>query len=480
MPFPQSSAQLPAREPSTAPSLPASPPLDQLLDGVARLVAGVLAGRSLSDLLPTVAPAQRAATQALSFYVLRHLGWAQEVRAGWVQKKPPAWVDALVLSSLCLLRAARAHANLVGASPEPDAPRYSPHTVVDQSVRAAKRHAAPQAKMVNALLRRYLREADALDLALQSDELALWNHPRWWVERLRRDWPQAWQGILQAGNQRARSVLRINARWGDAQTYQAHLQGQGIAARIVGPHALVLADSVPVARLPGFEAGWLSVQDSHAQLAAPLLLGGAGQDLAERLPSGARVLDACCAPGGKTAHLLELADLDVLGLDVDAQRLGLVKNNLDRLHLHAELKVADARQVQSWWDGRAFDAILLDAPCSASGIVRRHPDIRWLRRESDVAALAQTQDQLLDALWPLLKPGGRLLYCTCSVFRQEGVDRIDAFLQRTVQAIDAGGPGHMLPVADNGGEGSASPSSSTPAASTGAGDGFYYALLAKR
>ncbi|HET7792535.1 MAG TPA: methyltransferase domain-containing protein, partial [Rhizobacter sp.] len=212
----------------------------------------------------------------------------------------------------------------------------------------------------------------------------------------------------------------------------------------------------------------VSVQDAAAQLAAPLLIGPG-------LPAGARVLDACAAPGGKTAHLLELADLDVLALDSDASRLQRVQETLARLGLHAHMRAADAREPAAWWDGQPFDAILLDAPCSASGIVRRHPDVRWLRRATDIATLAATQAQLLDALWPLLKPGGRLLYCTCSVFQAEGRAVIDAFLQRQPGAGIApqpASPGHLLPLADNPPNGAAPASGASP-------DHFFYALLAK-
>jgi 16S rRNA (cytosine967-C5)-methyltransferase len=223
----------------------------------------------------------------------------------------------------------------------------------------------------------------------------------------------------------------------------------------------------PVDALPGFADGDVSVQDASAQRAALLLAEGSG------LPAGARVLDACAAPGGKTAHLLELADLDLLALDSDANRLARVADTLRRLHLRAELKHADAGQPPTWWDGRPFDAILLDAPCSASGIVRRHPDIRWLRRPDDLPQLAAQQARLLDALWPLLKPGGRLLYATCSVFKCEGQVQIDAFLQRhgTGSAVlHPASPGHLLGLPDN----SAGGPDAEPLA-----DGFYLALILK-
>ncbi len=263
-------------------------------------------------------------------------------------------------------------------------------------------------------------------------------------------------------------TLRVNARRADADTFVARLAALDIGARAIGSHAVILDKPRPVAQIPGFAEGEVSVQDAAAQRAAPLLIGAG-------LPANARVLDACAAPGGKTAHLLELADLDVLALDRDAARLTRVGETLGRLGLHARLLAADAGDPAAWWDGVAFDAILLDAPCSASGIVRRHPDVRWLRRASDIAALASTQARLLDALWPLLKPGGRLLYCTCSVFKAEGESSIDAFLQRQrgdgcARRLPA--PGHLLPLVDNGDVGAPSPVQI-------ASDGFFYALVEK-
>jgi 16S rRNA (cytosine967-C5)-methyltransferase len=235
--------------------------------------------------------------------------------------------------------------------------------------------------------------------------------------------------------------------------------------------AVLLAEPCPVQQLPGFAEGDVSVQDAAAQRAASLMLG----EGEHALSSGARVLDACAAPGGKTAQLLERADLDLLALDSDPQRVPRIHDTLHRLHLHAEVKAADARQTAVWWDGRPFDAILLDAPCSASGIVRRHPDIRWLRRADDLSALTRIQAELLHTLWPLLKPGGRLVYATCSIFKAEGQHQIDAFLQRLppgVARLDAASPGQLLPLADNRQPGS-------PAAPGVPQDGFFYALIHK-
>jgi 16S rRNA (cytosine967-C5)-methyltransferase len=221
--------------------------------------------------------------------------------------------------------------------------------------------------------------------------------------------------------------------------------------------------------LPGFAEGEVSVQDAAAQRAARLLLSGAS------LPPKARVLDACAAPGGKTAHLLELADLDLLALDSDPVRLARVQDNLNRLQLKAELKAGDGRLPQTWWDGRLFDAILLDAPCTASGIVRRHPDVRWLRRPDDIQALSRIQSGLLDALWPLLAPGGRLLYATCSIFPAEGRQQIDAFLQRQppgAALLQPQSPGHLLPLPDNAALGALGRGVALQ-------DGFFYALIQK-
>jgi len=433
-------------------------PLSVLLAQAADAVAAVRAGRSLTDALAATPASTRAGTQALAFDALRELGRAQALRAAMVSKAPPPWVDALLQVALGFISR---EADSAGST-------YAPHTLVNQAVEAAKRRAPAQSGLVNAVLRRALRERDALLAPLAGDAVARWNHPRWWIERLRRDWPQQWEAVLAADNERAPMTLRVNARRGDAAGYVARLAEAGLAARQVGPQAIELARPAPVTALPGFADGDVSVQDLAAQWAAPLLLGPAF-DGDTPLPAGARVLDACAAPGGKTAHLLELAELDVLALDADAERLKRVDETLSRLKLAARTQAADAREVDGWWDGRPFDAILLDAPCSASGIVRRHPDVRWLRRAADIDALSRTQAGLLDALWPLLKPGGRLVYATCSVFRGEGQQQIDAFLQRAPDGCRRPSPGHRLPLADN---------AETSGAS--ATDGFFYERIDKQ
>jgi 16S rRNA (cytosine967-C5)-methyltransferase len=439
----------------TASASTAALPLARLLGHAADAVGAVRGGQSLNDALARCPAPARPGTQALAFHALRWLGAAEVVRRRLAPKAPPPEVDALLLVALALLW-------------PPGGPPYEEHTLVDQAVAATTRRAPRSAGFVNAVLRRFGREREAIVAAALVDPLARFNHPLWWLERLRADWPERWQAIAEADNLHPPMTLRVNIRRVTAAAYLDSLVANGIEAIALGGAAIALVRPVPVTQLPGFAEGLVSVQDANAQRAAPLLL-------AEALPPGARVLDACAAPGGKSAHLLELADLDLLAIDRDPARLGRVDATLTRLGLRAETRAADAATPARWWDGRPFAAILLDAPCSASGIVRRHPDVRWLRRPSDVPALAATQARLLDALWPLLAPGGRLLYVTCSVFRAEGSAQIDAFLQR---AGDAGlaarppSPGQLLPLPDN----DARPS--TPPFA-GAADGFFLALIEK-
>ena len=430
-------------------------PLARLLGHVADAVAAVRSGQSLNDALARCPPAARPGTQALAFHALRWLGAAEVVRRRLAPKTPPPEVDSLLLVALALLW------------PSGDPP-YAEHTLVDQAVAATTRRAPRSAGFINAVLRRFAREREAIVAAALADPLARFNHPVWWLDRLRADWPDRWQAIAEADNVHPPMTLRVNVRRTTAADYVETLAANGIDAVALGDAAISLVRPLPVSQLPGFDDGLVSVQDANAQRAAPLLL-------ARPLARGARVLDACAAPGGKTAHLLELADLDLLAIDRDPARLARVDATLVRLGLHAETRAADAARPGQWWDGRPFAAILLDAPCSASGIVRRHPDVRWLRRPSDLATLAATQARLLDALWPLLAPGGRLLYVTCSVFRQEGSAQIDAFLQRAGDAGPAAGPpspGHLLPLPDN---------DTTPPwpAFAAPADGFFLALIEK-
>ena len=434
----------------------AAPPsiaLSHLLGHTADMVQGVREGRSLTDLLARVPAPARAGTQALAFAVLRRLGGAQAVRGVVAPKVPPPAVDSLLVSAIALLWPAAPGERAV----------YPDHTLVDQAVHAAHQRTPAAVAFVNAVLRRFVRERDALVATAEHQPIGAYNHPLWWIERVKHEWPAHWPVLLQEANRHPPMTLRVNARRTTAAAYVQRLAAQGRASQALGAHGVVLAQPCPVTQLPGFAEGEVSVQDAAAQRAAPLLLGNG-------LEAGARVLDACAAPGGKTAHLLELAELDLLALDSDALRLSRVQDTLKRLHLTATLRAGDARQPATWWDGRPFDAILLDAPCTASGIVRRHPDIRWLRRPDDIGALARVQAQLLDALWPLLAPGGRLLYATCSLFKAEGQVQIDAFLQRLgpgAAHMDAASPGHLLPLPDN----------ASAAAATA--DAFFYALIHK-
>ncbi|AOB33008.1 methyltransferase [Bordetella sp. H567] len=470
---------------SDSPSFPAAvaAPLHDLLAESAGVVRAVLAGRSMTDAIGLVPAPLRAGTQALSFHTMRRLGEARAARRILVARTPPEpLAEALLLVSLALLLSAPVAASTAGAPQSPfslppgilpatapgseaasvaGGPAYAPYTVVDQAVEAAARlpRVAPLKGLVNGTLRSFLRDQAALLPQLARQIEARWNHPQWWVDKLRSAYPEQWESILAGANVPAPLALRVNVRRVTREQVLAAFQAAGIGAQPVGPAGIVLAQPRPVQRLPGFEEGWWSVQDAGAQLAAPLL----------RVQDGMRVLDACAAPGGKTAHLLELADVDLLALDADAGRLRRVGDNLRRLGLdtpRVALRAADAADLDGWWDGRPFDAVLADVPCTASGIVRRHPDIRWLRRADDVPRTVKLQARIVDALWRTVAPGGRLLYVTCSVFPDEGERQAAAFAARHADASRQEAPGQLLPVASG-------------ATETAQHDGFFYALFAK-
>ena len=436
----------------------AQTPLWQQLQGAAALLLAVRAGRSMTAELERVPPHLRPGVQALGFHALRWLGRAEALRQQLASRPPPPEADALLCVALAL-------------ASEVDESMYTEYTLVDQAVEAAKQDEATQhqASFINGCLRRFLRERVELLAVCERKPQAVWNHPQWWVDRVRKDHPEAWQTILQANNSRPPLTLRVNTRLTTRADYLLALQAAGVEAAPVGAQGILLAGAGAVTRLPGYAEGHFSVQDAGAQLAAPLLLNGLQASNGQPL----RLLDACAAPGGKTAHLLELADAELLALDMDAQRCERITHNLARLQLQAHIEAADAGQPDAWWDGRLFDGILLDAPCTASGIVRRHPDVRWLRRPGDIAQLAAQQKRLLEALWPLVRPGGRLLYCTCSVFRAEGQAQIETFLMHHTDALLLPSPGHLLPQS-----GAASPV--FPDNLLREYDGFYYALLEKR
>ena len=305
--------------------------------------------------------------------------------------------------------------------------RIPDHAVVSQTVEAARHLRRPKlAPLVNAVLRRAVR--DRIFENEPSNENAVHDHPAWILEGLKANWPQDWREIVAANNARAAMWLRTNPACGSAAEYQRRLEENGIKSELLegAPQAVRLADPQPVEALPGFGEGHVSVQDAAAQLAAPWLLDGVT----------GRVLDACAAPGGKTGHLLEVGrdQIELTAIDSDSARLQRVRENLDRLGFDATLIAADASKPSEWWDGELFNAILLDAPCSASGVIRRHPDIKHLRRATDIPELARLQASLLEALWPLLATGGRLLYVTCSVLAAENDEVVARFLKTTDDA----------------------------------------------
>lgn len=444
-------------------TLPVAPPvaLSRQLLAAAHNIQDVLSGHSLSDSLANTPVELRAAAQALSFYAMRHLGLARALRESLVSRPPPnALTDALLLLSLSLMDGSLRHTESGDATLR-GLPWYAPHTLVNQTVEAAMHHAKcrPYKGLINAVLRRFGRERDALLQGLENDPVARWNHPEWWILALQKSWPEHWQALLAAANTPGPMTLRANLRQNTPAQLHDLLAASGIASTPAGEDGLILTSPRPVQDIPGFSEGRWSVQDLAAQRAGRLL----------PLRDDMRVLDACAAPGGKTAHLLERYTLELTALDSDPLRLTRVRQNLDRLHLNGptiRLCAADAAHPAAWWDGVPFDAILADVPCTASGVVRRHPDIRWLRRAEDLPRTAALQRRIIDALWPLLRPGGHLLYITCSIFPAEGEQQVLAFLTRHADAQRLPAPGHILPQPD------------LPA--TQQSDGFFYALIAKR
>jgi 16S rRNA (cytosine967-C5)-methyltransferase len=306
-----------------------------------------------------------------------------------------------------------------------------PHAAVSETVAvtALLKNKSWARGLVNAILRRFQREKETLNAQLDKDETASSAHPAWLIKLLKEAWPQAWSDIVAANNQRPPMTLRINRRHNSREDYRMTLEAAGLASEpaLHAPDALTLAQPVNVDQLPGFSKGDVSVQDAAAQLAAVLVAPEPGM----------RVLDACAAPGGKTGHLLEIcSDIELTAIDIEAKRLAGVEQNLTRLRLNAKLLAADAATPSAWWDGKPFDRILLDAPCSASGVIRRHPDIKLLRQADDIGQLVRLQASILEALWPLLKPGGTLIYATCSVLPQENSDQLANFLAKHEDATE--------------------------------------------
>ena len=402
----------------------------------ARIDAAVFAGQSLADgLLSRVDPAARPAVQDLVYGSLRAYGRG-DFYLSRLLDRPLAVDEVRALLLVAIYR--------IETRPE------AVHTVVDQAVFAAGEVVDGKFRgLVNGVLRNFLRQQAALTAAVAADPVASAQHPDWWLAQLQAAYPADWPSIVAAGNTPPPMGLRVNVRQATRDDYLARLQAAGIAAKPMGECGLALARPVAVESLPDFAQGAVSVQDPGAQLAAGLL---------DPAP-GSRVLDACAAPGGKTAHLLERADLDLLALDLKASRCRRIEENLTRLQLQATVKVADCAKLNQWWDGRPFDAVLADVPCTASGVVRRNPDAKWLRRAEDIASFAAAQARILDALWQVVRPGGKLLYATCSVFPAENGEQISRFIERQPQALRCKEE-QLLPGADH--------------------DGFFYCLLEKR
>lgn len=405
-------------------------------------------GRNLNQVLEetlrgmaNLAPPQRAALQDLSYGTLRFYGQLKAV-LDLLSHKPLSdeKLRYLLLVALYQLQYSKA----------------ASHAVVNHAVRAAQGLNARASGLVNAILRNFLRnQAALLEQAAQHAE-GKYSYPQWWIDELDAQYGEQSAAILEAGNTHPPMTLRVNHRRGTTPEYQSILAQQGLPARLVEPGGLQLDRPVAVDKLPGFFEGLVSVQDAGAQYAARLLDAG----------DGMRVLDACAAPGGKTAHILECARVEMVALDKDEKRLRRVAENLQRLKLDAQLLVGDAAAPAGWWDGKPFQRILADVPCSASGVVRRHPDIKWLRRRADIAGFAKQQLDILNALWRLLAQDGKLLYATCSVFSQENEQVISAFLAQQPDArrlpviLPGVGVGQLLPDDQH--------------------DGFFYALLCKQ
>lgn len=428
----------------TPPSL-AEDSLGHALLTSAELIAEVVGGTTLTDALarlwdarPATPAGVRGAILDLTYGTLRDYGRQDFILGKLLQKPLPEPLQSLLRVALHRLAV------------RPD----TAHTVVDQAVSAAATLLGGKFKGVaNGVLRNALRQAGELAQAADADMVAEHRHPPWWIRRLKSQYPQKWRAILAAGNSHPPMALRVNPLRASDDEVLADFAAAGIAVKRLAPGTLRLEQPIPVSRIPGFAEGCVSVQDAGAQHAARHL------DLAD----GQRVLDACAAPGGKSAHILETADVDLTALDADPLRVRRITDNLARLGLGADVKAADCRNLDAWWDGRPFDRILADVPCSASGVVRRNPDIKWLRRSDDIPRFAAQQAEILDALWQTLAPGGKMLYATCSVFADENGAQIAAFAARHADCRRLPIAGQLdcqyLPCADH--------------------DGFFYALLEK-
>jgi 16S rRNA (cytosine967-C5)-methyltransferase len=428
----------------SAESAPGGAPLAQVLNAAARVVARVAAGKSLSAEIERASDegtrAPRAALIDVTHGTLRRYGRSQAIVHTLArQSRTDPQIEALLWCALYVLESGR----------------HRQYTVVDQAVRACNLLERWTSKgFVNAVLRRFLRERKLIDARLQDDPQARYQHPLWWIESLREAYPDRWPGVLEAGNLHPPMCLRVNRRRANPEETRDRLAEAGFPSVRIGTVGLLLERPVPVDQLPGFAQGELSVQDAAAQRTVECL----------DLRPGQRVLDACAAPGGKSAHILEAEDVALTALDVDAQRCARIERNLDRLGLSAQIFNCNCLDLSPWWDGRGFHRVLADVPCSASGVARRHPDIKWIRRPTDIAAFAARQTSILEGLWRVLARDGKLLYVTCSVFPQENDAVIERFLRRAADArrlaLPAGISAQCLPNAQH--------------------DGFFFALLQKR
>jgi len=380
----------------------------------AQTLRQVLGGKALTPALAAARAGherEHALVQELCYGTLRHLG---QLRAVLAQLRERALADANVEALIWVALYQLVHTSAPAA------------TVVDEAVTASLAMQRGAARgLVNAVLRNFLRRRQALLGQARESLEGRFSYPLWWIERIRAQYPSNWEAILEAGNERPPLTLRINRRQITRAAYCVLLGDEGLACSPIGIDGVILDKPQEVRTLPGFSQGLFAVQDYGAQFAAHLL----------DVRDGMRVLDACAAPGGKTTHICELADVELLALDSDASRLARVEENLKRLQLRATTLVADAADTQAWWDGRRFDRILADVPCTASGVVRRHPDGKWLRRESDIGQMTAQQRQLLTRLWECLLPGGRLLYVTCSLFNEENAGSVEHFMNRHVDAV---------------------------------------------
>ena len=424
--------------------------LSEAISIAAQAVGEVMSGRSLTEVLDQLEPYERPIVQSLSFDTLRKWVRSHELIKQFIPKNPPPEVDHLLSVAIALF-----------LNENVDGKGYAAHTIVDQAVSACANYDKTMyAKgLVNAVLRKVSLTVQPPEgePRFPPDPIPMFV-PSWWRANLKRHYSKTWQSILFAQAKRAPLILRVNQQQYSREQYQTLLSELGIAstpiedvAGVKLSSALLVSNPVPVSDLPGFYSGAASVQDAGAQIAAVLL----------NPQSGERILDACAAPGGKTAHLLELANCEMVALELDGDRLSKIGGNLDRLRLHSDkVRVlrGDASKA-SWWDGVPFDKILLDAPCSASGIVARHPDIPFLRREADIKSLQQKQRGILEQAWKMLKAEGLLLYVTCSVFPEEGEEQAIWFAAEHGNAVRLGAPGQILP--------------------TDVSDGFYYALFKK-